>query len=251
VTCPHCDAKAKLPQYVLEATLRCRRCSRVFTAKGPGGPEPEPPPVLHLPAPEAPAAEPPAEAPAPDRPAPLLTEPHRCQHCSAPVDAPAGQTRATITCAACGNKTSVYAVLHTCSECGRLLESPSSSAGQLTSCPGCGARPQVPRDVLLTEAPTYSNEFWFGIDCPGCGAGLVTRPQDAGAYAVCPRCFVAFHVPRQGRYLEGRPPAGAADPLASLHSDRDVTCPRCQTRFPARAPACPACGAPAPPPAPG
>ncbi len=147
-----------------------------------------------------------------------------------------------MVCPACGNKTSVYAVLHRCSVCGRDLESPSGQAGREATCPACTHALLVPHDVLRTEAPDPPDEAWFGIDCPNCPGELVARKEDAGAWVVCPHCLVPLTVPNWGHPLERKRPAKAHDLQEALHQSGETLCPHCQNHIPIRSATCPFCG---------
>jgi hypothetical protein len=238
IYCPGCNRKLKLPQHVLEATIRCPHCTRVFQT------------VVQISFPVSrPSILPGAEESRPE-PDPLLTSPHSCQHCGVPLTSPIARTSATVVCDSCGNKTSVYAVLHRCSVCRQLLESPSKTIGTETACPGCKRRLRVPQDVLRIDAPSAPEELWFGCYCPSCSEEVAVCEKDVGSFSVCPHCLVPFDVPHGGHYLEGGSPQAAPDPLDALHEGKEVACPNCQTHFPARADACPVCGKPTPSPSP-
>jgi DNA-directed RNA polymerase subunit RPC12/RpoP len=230
--CPGCARKLNVPRHIIRAVIKCPSCSLVFSVVNEAPSPPTPP-------------RPPTVAPAADQavpPPPLLTSAHQCQHCGSPLTSPVGRPAATVVCPSCDNKASVYAVLHTCPSCRRLLESPSRSAGTETTCPACTHSLRVPSDVVLKGPPAYSDEYRFGFACQSCSREVVSRRPDVGTYAVCPHCRVPLVVPQSGHYLETAPPA-ARDPLSSLHASKGVACPRCRTRIPARASACPLCGA--------
>jgi DNA-directed RNA polymerase subunit RPC12/RpoP len=223
--CPNCARNLQVPHYVVQGFLRCPKCSQVFAF----------PPRR---ATTEQSAAPPQAA------SPLLAPCHQCQHCASPIQSPVGRSAATVVCPSCGNKTSVYAVLHRCPSCGMLLESPSRFFGAETECPACKSLLRVPRDLLLKEAPPHPDEFWFGFYCLSCSEEVATREKDVGAYVVCPHCRTPLVVPHSGHYLKGaEQPTPPRDPLDSLHPAKKVVCMECQTRFPASALACPACGA--------
>jgi ribosomal protein S27E len=235
-SCPDCACPMKLPDYVVEATVRCPRCSRASQVKGVA-------PVQGQATAERPGP--------PPRIAALLAPPHRCQHCASPILSLSGRPAVTVVCPSCEKKTSVYAVLHRCPSCGRLIESPSGSAGTETECPACDGPLLVPADVLRKEPPNDPEEFWFGFECPACSEEVATREKDVRTYAVCPHCLIPLVVPLSGHYFgkSGRP-APPRDPLDSLHTGKEVACAGCGTRFSAMASECPACGTPTPSPCP-
>jgi DNA-directed RNA polymerase subunit RPC12/RpoP len=236
--CPYCDRKMKVPYYVIQATIQCLGCSRHFSVSTEAA----------SPSEVAPSAGPPAGDQGASPPLlPLLTLPHQCQHCGASISAPISRHAATVVCPSCDNKASVYAVLHRCPFCGTLLESPSRRAGTETTCPACAKPIRVPNDVLLAEPPGYSDEFRFGFRCPACLGELVSRKEDVGSYAVCPRCRAPIVVPQAGHYPRGLRPARSPDPLDSLHPTKETACPKCRTRLPVTASVCPLCGAPSAP----
>jgi DNA-directed RNA polymerase subunit RPC12/RpoP len=236
-SCPDCARKVRLPDYVVQATLRCPQCSRTFQVK--------------VAAPFSLGEVTAEQTGSSPRVAALLAPAHQCQHCAAPIRSPIGRPAATVVCPSCEKKTSVYAVLHRCPSCGKLLESPSRSTGTETVCPACASSLRVPADVLRKEPPANPDEFWFGFDCLACAEEVATREKDVRTYAVCPHCLVPQVVPHSGHYLEGGSrPAPPRDPLDSLHAGKEVACVGCGTRFPSRASECPSCGTPTPSPCP-
>jgi len=235
-SCPDCPCPMKLPDYVIEATLRCPRCSRAFQVKGAASP-------LGQATDERPGS--------PPRVGVLLAPSHRCQHCASPILSLSGQPATTVVCPSCNKKTSVYAVLHRCPSCGKLIESPSRSTGTETACPACDGPLLIPADVLRKEPPADPDEFWFGFDCLACSEEVATREKDVRTYAVCPHCLTSQIVPNSGHYLEGIDrPTPPRDPLDSLHAGKEVACAGCGKRFPSRASECPSCGTPTPSPCP-
>lgn len=225
LACPRCDALIDLPTVLIDATIGCPRCRRAFLTrwryyrKSEATVEEESTPIRRT------------------IPDPLLTANHRCQHCDQALPAAIRQRAATVVCARCTHRTSVYAIDHRCSSCGRLLESPSGLAGRRVECPACRQPLIVPRDVLEIEPPSYSDEYRLAFSCPVCAGEVVARREDAGRYAVCPHCAAAFDVPQGGRALE---PVAVAAPNP-LHTTKTRTCPACRRRVPVCLTVCPVC----------
>lgn len=222
IFCPHCVRVIKLPDYVKQATIRCPGCDRVFVTRS------------HTLAPRTDAASTSTERTILP---PLLTTHHRCQHCDRPLAEPIHRRAATVVCAGCACKTSVYAIDHACPSCACLLESPKQDAGKAATCPACHDRLTVPHDVLEKEPPGYSDDYRLGFTCPVCGNDVVARAADVGAYAVCPHCAAPFDVPQGGR-LVGALTVACRDPL---HTTKKITCSRCRHRIPIGVAACPVC----------
>lgn len=178
--------------------------------------------------------EPPPESPREVRPFQLAL-PHHCVQCKGLIAAPTGQCRSTCNCPACGQRTSIYAVLFLCPHCCARLESPANSASKHTDCPACNTDLIIPRDMLRTERPFIDEEdHWFLFDCPSCNGLLYTSKEDVDALAVCPHCLVTLTVPRSGRYIDDSSPRD--------HYDIEQQCPVCKVHLPVACVRCPCCG---------
>jgi hypothetical protein len=246
--CPKCGNKVKLADYIRAALIRCSRCSHFYHVEDISSgivsssvrqdslsmedeilKEAMQPGVKRVDDSSA-------------TPAAALTSPHFCQHCQMSIPCPTGQTRATVVCAACCNKTSVYAVLHHCPTCDTLLESPTGQQGQETICPGCGHPVTVPQDVLEKELLDPADDTWFGIDCPHCLRDLIAGKEDAGVLAVCPYCFVTLVVPNWGHHLDVAGSGRSHGAVDSLHKSVETRCTKCHNRIPMKIAKCPYCG---------
>lgn len=235
VVCPNCTCPLKVPGFITQATIRCPGCAQFFELNRGFRPNTQ---VAQV----QPAAKEATASPS-QPPTPTLTSPHRCQHCRWPIECSIGTRKATVVCPGCNNKTSVYAVIYLCSKCALMLESPAALVGQKATCPGCSNVMLVPHDVLLEEPPVAADNSFFTCECPSCLGQFIANKADVGVGAVCPHCLVTLAVPRWGEHLEEAVPDGLQDPLASLHESKSVRCPKCHTQIPARAEACPLCGA--------
>jgi hypothetical protein len=246
VWCPHCRKGAvKVSDPVVQMVFVCPNCCTTVTvARRPGDGTGGQIPRKALESPPEPVIETPLtvadETPPP--PVPLetfLTSPHICSQCKRPIHDGIGASRATVVCASCGNRTSLYAIIYRCT-CGNLLESPASREGEKEECPRCGQCLEVPHDVLFEESDGSGSEDWLRFACSHCSRSLVVRQEDAGQRAACPSCYGLLDVPRLAEALSAAP--AERNPLRSVHESSEMRCPKCATRIPTRAQACPVCG---------
>lgn len=184
------------------------------------------------------------EPPAPPPPTSFetkLTSPHPCTQCGHGIRAPLGGDRATVVCPACGNRTSLYAVIFRC-VCGTVLEAPVRREGQIESCPACAQPTRVPADVLRIAPDEPPLEAWFRFDCMECLHAVAARREDAGAWAVCPHCRGSLEVPHVGEALVDSTVAGEPTPGQVVQAGSLMHCPACAAQISTRAERCHICG---------
>jgi hypothetical protein len=240
-SCPGCRADVWVGSDIAQALIRCPTCARLVEYRV-GALD-----LLAGRAAEVSDAD--DEDRTPDPPpewSTLLTAPHTCSQCRAPIRSPIGCRAATISCPSCGNRTSLYAVIFLCDSCGDRLESPSRRSGDTTTCPSCLKPVRVPYDLLHADLPEPPDSSWFQVECPGCRRPAVSRKQDVGKLAVCPHCSLALEVPFHGESLGTVGRVREHDPLESLHPAKSAPCPSCRTPIPLGSAACPFCGRAAP-----
>jgi hypothetical protein len=252
-TCTECGTTVHVPSYIMRATLRCPKCrlitylvfrshfdpptetdtgriDRMFPTE----------PLIGRPS-ETPAVDPGAAEPAKqadkhfDTPwLALLTAPHHCHQCSAPISTPIAKAADTITCPSCQQKTSAYAIQHRCDACRQTLESPTRVCGEEVACPRCHESVIVPWPVLHRQPADDEVAHWFWCKCPNCDAQAAVRKDEVGVWGACPSCLWPMQAPRFGEHVDVEPPSGIA---------RNVRCPACQMQVPLAAQGCPLCGA--------